>query len=197
MASATLLTDPETETASAAAVGLETARLRLRMFRREDLGALSEITSDPVAMRYIGHGRTLSREETRLNLDSIIAAFRRRGFGRWALESKETGAVVGYCGLSLGDAEAGVELAYLLARSEWGRGLASEAGRACLRYAFETLRLDSVAGLTLHGNRRSRRVLEGLGMSYVGPAHFYGFDCVHYSIPRRDWRDDGSPYRVV
>jgi ribosomal-protein-alanine N-acetyltransferase len=193
---ATLLTEHETETASAA-VGLETARLRLRMFRREDLGALSAITSDPEAMRYIGHGRTLSRQETSVNLDSIIAGFRRRGFGRWALEKKGTGEVVGYCGLSLGSEEVGVELAYLLARSEWGRGLASEAGRACLRYAFETLGLGSVAGLTLHDNLRSRRVLEGLGMSYVGPAHFYGFDCVRYSVPRRDWRDDGSPYRVV
>ena len=196
MVAATLLTADETATA-AAAVRLETARLRLRMFRRDDLGALSGITSDPEAMRYIGYGRTLSRSETGTNLDSIIAAFRRRGFGRWALEKKETGEVVGYCGLSLGSEEVGVELAYLLARSEWGRGLASEAGRACLRYGFETLRLGSVAGLTLHDNRRSRRVLEGLGMSYVGPAHFYGFDCVHYAVTRRDWRDDGSPYRVT
>jgi hypothetical protein len=34
-------------------------------------------------------------------------------------------------------------------------------------------------------------------MSYVGAAHFYGFDCVHYSVSRADWRGDGSPYRVI
>lgn len=196
MVTATLLTETEHE-ADFAASGLETARLQLRMFRREDLDALSEMTADPLVMRYIGHGRALSREETRSNLDSIIAAFRRRGFGRWALESKETGALVGYCGLSLGNQEVGVELAYMLARGVWGRGLALEAGRACLRYGFETLKLASVAGLTFHGNRRSRRVLESLGMSYVGAAHFYGFDCVRYSVSRADWRGDGSPYRVV
>jgi RimJ/RimL family protein N-acetyltransferase len=176
---------------------IETARLRLRMFEPADLDSLCEMTSDPEVMRFIGHGQILTREETRSNLESIIAAFRRRGFGRWALESKATGRLVGYCGLSLGEEEVGVELAYLLARAEWGRGLALEAGRACVRYAFERLGLRSVAGLTLHDNSRSRRVLERLGMSLVGDAHFYGFDCVHYLLARADWRADGSFYRVV
>ncbi len=175
---------------------VETSRLRLRMFGPEDLDAMSAITRDPEVMRYIGYGHPLTREETRDNLASICAGFRRRGFGRWALEMKETGELVGYCGLSLGSEEVGVELAYMLSRGAWGRGLALEAGRACLRYGFEMLDLKSIAGLTLHDNRRSRRVLERLGMSFVRDAHFYGFDCVHYLIAREDWRDDGSPYHV-
>ncbi len=176
---------------------LETARLRLRMFHPEDLDALSEITRDPEVMRFIGHGHPMTREETRANLESIVAAFRRRGFGRWALELKETGALVGYCGLSRGNEDAGVELAYMLARREWGRGLAQEAGRACLRYGFERLGFDAIAGLTFKDNLRSRRVLERLGMKYVRAARFHGFDCVWYSVSRRDWRDDGSHYRVI
>jgi len=176
---------------------VETSRLRLRMFRPEDLDALSGITRDPEVMRYIGHGQPLSREETRENLTRIVSAFSRRGFGRWALELKETGVLVGYCGLSLGNEEIGVELAYMLARGAWGLGLALEAGRATLRYGFERLGLGSIAGLTMHDNRRSRRVLERLGMSFVRAAHFYGFDCVHYAVAREDWRDDGSLYRVT
>jgi ribosomal-protein-alanine N-acetyltransferase len=166
------------------------------MFRPDDLDGLSALTGDREVMRYIGHGHTLTREETRSNLATIISAFRRRGFGRWALELKETGGLVGYCGLSLGNVEFGVELAYLLARRVWGLGLALEAGRATLRYGFERLGLGSVAGLTFHDNLRSRRVLERLGMRYVREAHFHGFDCVHYAVAREDWRDDGSPYRV-
>lgn len=180
-----------------AADEVETSRLRLRMFRPEDLDGLSGMTSDPEVMRHIGHGHPITREETRENLASIIAAFRRRGFGRWALELKETGALVGYCGLSSGNQEFGVELAYLLARRAWGRGLALEAGRATLRYGFERLGLASVAGLTFHNNLRSRRVLERLGMRFVRDAHFHGFDCVHYAIAREGWRDDGSLYRVI
>ncbi|HEY0174350.1 MAG TPA: GNAT family N-acetyltransferase [Pyrinomonadaceae bacterium] len=196
MAAATLHTDAVSAAALFKADAVETSRLRLRMFRHEDLDALCAITRDPEVMRYIGYGHALTREETRANLASIIAAFRRRGFGRWALELKGTGELVGYCGLSLGNEEAGVELAYMLARGAWGRGLALEAGRACLRYGFERLGLKSIAGLTLHDNRRSRRVLSKLGMGFVRDAHFYGFDCVHYLIAREDWRDDGSFYRV-
>lgn len=180
-----------------AAAEIETARLRLRMFTPADLDALAELTSDPEVMRYIGHGRTLTRDETHANLSNIITAFRRRGYGRWALVWKETGALVGYCGLSGGSEEIGVELAYMLARREWGRGLALEAGRAVLRYGFEVLGLGEVAGLTLRGNLRSRRVLERLGMSYVRDTHFHGFECSHYRVAREDWRDTPAPFHTV
>lgn len=193
---ATLHTDAE-PWAPFAADRLETERLRLRVFTPEDLDPMCEITSDPEVMRYIGHGRPLSREETEANLKSIVSAFRRRGFGRWALERKDDGALVGYCGLSQGYEQVGVELAYLLARGAWGSGIATEAGRACLRYGFERLKVESIAGLTMHDNRRSRRVLERVGMKYLRAARFYGFDCVMYAIARSEWRDDGSYYRVI
>lgn len=196
MVAALLHTDAE-PAAPAACDRIETARLRLRMFEPADLDAMCEITSDPEVMRYIGCGRPLSREETQANLESIVAAFRRRGFGRWALERLEGGPVVGYCGLSMMNEEVGVELAYMLARSEWGRGLAAEAGRACLRYGFEKLGFESIAGLTISDNHRSRRVLERVGMKYRHDARFYGFDCVMYSATRDEWRDDGSYYRVI
>ena len=196
MVAVTLHTDAE-PWAAFRADSIETARLRLRMFTPEDLDPLCEITSDPEVMRYIGHGLPLSRDETEANLSNIVSAFRRRGFGRWALEKKAGGRVVGYCGLSLGVEEVGVELAYMLARPEWGTGLATEAGRACLRYGFERLGVESIAGLTMHDNWKSRRVLERVGMRYVRDARFHGFDCVWYSVARRDWRDDGSFYRVI
>jgi ribosomal-protein-alanine N-acetyltransferase len=167
------------------------------MFTLDDLERMCAITRDPEVMRYIGYGRPLSRAETLANLESIVSAFRRRGFGRWALEKREGGGLVGYCGLSQGHDGPGVELAYMLAREEWGRGLAVEAGRACLRYGFERLGVESITGLTMHDNWRSRRVLERVGMKFQRDARFYGFDCVMYSIERRDWRDDGAHYRVI
>lgn len=197
MVAATLHTDAGPSAAHFTHDEVETSRLRLRMFRPEDLDAMSEITRDPEVMRFIGHGRPLTRDETRDNLANIVAAFRRRGFGRWALELKETGELVGYCGLSAGNQEVGVEVAYMLARGAWGRGLAVEAGRASLRYGFERLGVASIAGLTMQDNRRSRRVLERLGMTFVRDAHFYGFDCVHYAVAREDWTDGGSLYRVA
>jgi RimJ/RimL family protein N-acetyltransferase len=191
---------PQTEAppeATPVADELETARLRMRLFRPGDLERMCEITRNPEVMRYIGYGHPLSREETRANLEKIENGFRRRGFGRWALERRDTGVLIGYCGLSAGNPEVGIELAYMLAREEWGKGLALEAGRASLRYGFETLGVHSIAGLTLHGNLRSSAVLERLGMKFVCNARYFDFDCIHYAIARPDWRDDGSYYRII
>ena len=196
MVAATLHTEAP-EVGAFAADELETARLRMRLFTPADLDRLCEITRDPEVMRYIGYGHPLSREETLINLGKIMNGFRRRGYGRWALERRDTGALVGYCGLSGMNPDVGIELAYMLARDEWGKGLALEAGRASLRYAFETLGVDSVAGITLHGNRRSCKVLERLGMKFVREAHYYDFACLHYAIARADWRNDDSHYRVI
>jgi ribosomal-protein-alanine N-acetyltransferase len=176
---------------------IETARLRLRMFTPEDLDALAAIAADPEVMRYIGPGNPLAREEVESNLASIISGFRRRGFGRWAVVKKDSGAMVGYCGLTHGNEEVGVEIAYMLARSEWGNGIASEAARACLHYGFERLGLDSIAGLTRPDNLRSRRVMERAGMRYICDGHYYGYSCVCYSISRDEWSPDGSIHRVT
>ena len=176
---------------------LETARLRLRLFRPDDLDELSAITSDPEVMRYIGPGTPLTREETEFNLTRIIETFRRRGFGRWAVIKKDTGALAGYCGLSYGDEQVGMELAYLFARSEWGKGLATEGASACMRYGFEHLGLDSMAALTRPENTRSRLVMERLKMRYIHTACHYGYSCACYSIKREEWQPDGSMYRVV
>ena len=196
MVAATLDTEAP-EVAAPIADELETARLRLRLFRPEDLDPMCEITSNPEVMRYIGYGHPLTREQTETNLNTIMRGFRRRGYGRWALERRDAGRLIGYCGLSSGNPEVGIELAYMLARAEWGKGLALEAGRAALRYAFEALGVASVAGLTLHGNQRSQTVLERLGLKFVRNARYYDFDCVHYAIGREDWRDDGGHYRVI
>jgi RimJ/RimL family protein N-acetyltransferase len=176
---------------------LETARLLLRPFTPADLDDLYHITRDPDVMRHIGDGHPLTHAETGRNLSMIINTLHRRGFGRWALVLKETGALAGYCGLSMGSQEVGVELAYLLAKSEWGRGLATEAGAACLRYGFENLGLDKIAALTRPDNAKSRRVMERLNMKYLRDSNYHGYSCVWYSISRDDWRPDAPMYRVV
>lgn len=173
---------------------LETARLRLRMFAPGDAFEFSAITRDPEVMRYIGEGRPISAQETATNLDSIINAFRRRGFGRWAVVHKHSGRLIGYCGFSTGISTAGIELAYMLARPFWGHGLATEAARACLRYGFEELRLPSISAITRPSNRRSRRVMEHLAMKFLCEEVYLSYDCVHYSIDRNDFAADDSTY---
>src|SRR5689334_20623864 len=151
---AAVLTDTGTRARLAT---VETARLRLRPFAPGDLDGLWRIASDPDVMRFIGDGRPFTRDETHENLSRIIEVFERRGYGRWALEKKDGGGLIGYCGLGNGIEEVGVELVYLLARSEWGKGIATEAASAALRYGFEALGFHSIAAVTRPNNWRSRR----------------------------------------
>lgn len=179
---------------------LETARLRLRQFSMADVDDFARLTGDAEVMRYIGPGVPIERDEAVQHLGRIVAAFRRRGYGKWALVSKDDGRLVGYCGLGFSFEDVGVELVYLLARECWGRGLASEASRAALGFGFERMGLASIAALTKADNLRSRRVLERLGMTFVRACRYEDYDCALYSI-RRDEFDaararagrDGSP----
>src|SRR3954468_15068259 len=96
---AAVLTNTEARTRHAE---IETARLRLRRFTLEDLDGLWRIARDPEVMLHIGDGVPFTREETLRNLTNIVNAFERRGYGRWALEKKDGGGLIGYCGLARG-----------------------------------------------------------------------------------------------
>lgn len=175
---------------------IETARLRLRMFKTDDLDRLAEIFGDREVVRYLGAqaGTPLSRDETESALASIINYWKKNGLGRWALEFKEDGRLIGYAGLRL--LEGAPEVVYLLAKEYWHRGLATEAARACLRYGFEELKAARVVALTRHGNMASRHVLKKVGLRYVGDAEFFGVHCMLHEIAREDFRPDDSFYSL-
>jgi ribosomal-protein-alanine N-acetyltransferase len=175
---------------------IETRRLRLRLFTPNDLDALCALTSDHEVMRFIGEGVVQPREQIEQNLTNIIAAFRRRGYGRWAIEEKMSGRLAGYCGFGFSVESVGPELVYLLGREFWGRGYVHEAGRACLRYGFEELGLDAVKAVTLPDNWRSRRVMERLGMRYVRSDLYHSYPCVVYELGRAEWQLDDSAYAL-
>lgn len=88
------------------------------------------------------------------------------GYGLWIVELRHSGEVIGDCGLQnmhiSGNAE--VELGYDLRRDQWGRGLATEAATAALRYAFETQGLKRLVSLVRTSNAASARVAEKIGM---------------------------------
>jgi ribosomal-protein-alanine N-acetyltransferase len=164
------------------------------MFTLGDLDRLAEIFGDPEVVRHLGvqAGRPQSREETEGALRSIIAYWGKNGLGRWALEDKAGGELIGYAGLRLLEGEP--EVVYLLAKEYWHKGLATEAARACLRYGFEELGAPRVVALTRHSNAASQRVLARLGLRHTRDAEFFGVHCMFYEIAREDFQPDDSVY---
>jgi len=147
---------------------LVTARLRLRMWRREDADAFAELNAQPEVMRYLRDGAPMSREDSDRLLDACEEHWRRHGFGLWAVELRGSGEFVGFTGLAyptfLPEVMPDVEVGWRLAHRFWKRGYATEGGRAALTYGFDQLGLERVVSIARLDNLASRRVMEKLGM---------------------------------
>jgi len=165
---------------------LETPRLVLRPFRPDDLDDLCPIFGDADVMRYVGKG-VRTRQETEETLLRMIGHWGRHGFGLWAVVDRQQARLIGRCGLCFLDHTPEVELGYTLAKPAWGKGLATEAAHASLKYGFGPLELDRIVAIARPENGASRRVMEKVGMRFEKEAHFYGADVVYYAVSRRDW----------
>jgi RimJ/RimL family protein N-acetyltransferase len=147
---------------------LESARLRLRPWRDTDLPEFAAMSADPQVMRYFP--APLSRLESAALIGRIRGHFAEYGYGLWALERKDTGAFIGFTGLSYVNFAApftpAVEIGWRLAPEHWGLGYASEAAWAALRCAFDRLALDQVVSFTSQLNLPSQKVMQAIGMQH-------------------------------
>jgi RimJ/RimL family protein N-acetyltransferase len=115
--------------------------------------------------RYIGDP-SQTVDQTRERLERYGGWEREHGYTLWAVVERESGRLVGDCGLiPLEGQGPEVELGYRFDREHWGRGYATEAARAALAFGFDTLGLSEIVALTVPANERSRRVMERLGMT--------------------------------
>jgi RimJ/RimL family protein N-acetyltransferase len=145
---------------------LETTRLVLRPIAEADLDGFAAMYGDPEVMRHMGDGRPLTRAATWRTMALFLGHWALRGYGQWALVEKATGRLVGRAGLWNPDGWPGLEVGWLLDRPAWGRGFATEAGRAALAWAFEVLGARRVISVIAPDNVRSIRVAERLGETF-------------------------------
>jgi RimJ/RimL family protein N-acetyltransferase len=169
-------------------VELQTARLTLRMLREADLDAYAEMYADPEVMRYIGDGQPLNRHMAWRNLAMMVGHWSLRGYGLWAAEELSSGALVGRIGFWNPEGWPGFELGWMLRRSFWGRGFATEGARAALQYAFSQLGQPQVISLILPDNAASIRVAQRLGQRLQGPTEVLGKPALLYRITQQEWR---------
>jgi ribosomal-protein-alanine N-acetyltransferase len=148
---------------------IETERLLLRPFIAADLDAIYAVLSRPAVWQYDpGKPRTL--DETHMVLARWIADYELHGFGRFAVVLKETGAIIGYCGLQWLLLDHGVykspevEIFYALAPEYWGHGYITEAAQAVIEFAFTEIKLKRIVATALGDNTRSISVMRRLGM---------------------------------
>ena len=162
---------------------LTTERLHLRPFTLADHRAIHAIYADPAVMRYVGHGAHRTMAETASALRTYGDVLTRHGFSFLAVTERDGGALLGDGGLHpLGGAGPDVELGYTLAGHAWGRGYATELGRALVEFAFTELGLPRVVAQVEPANEASRRVLGKLGMEERGTRTAYGRPHLFYVV---------------
>lgn len=170
---------------------IETERLVLRRFEGRDFEGLARFYADDQVMRHMLPGRGLPRaqaqERAKSNIHNFNDHWERRGYGVWALQDRASGRLLGQCGLRWVPEAEQTELLYLLAKTAWGRGLASEASRAALQFGFDRAGLETLIALTAPENRGSQRVLTKLGFTYTGEGPIWEKTVSWFNLPRESW----------
>ena len=161
---------------------LETDRLVLRSWREDDATAFHAINSDPEVMATLGP--VMSLDEVAALIVRMQGIETDHGHCFWAMERRDDDRLIGWCGAVVGSAGpiAGKrEIGWRMARDCWGQGLVSEAARATIAWLFANRADQSLWAITTPANRRSRAVMERIGMTYVE-----GGDFDHPGVPADD-----------
>lgn len=122
------------------------------------------VYGDAQAMRWVGDGKPLDLAQCRHWIEVTLRNYATRGYGMFALASRDTGAVIGFCGLVHPGGQADAELKYALSRACWGKGLATEAAAAMLSFAASAKGIERVIATVDPDNIASQRVLLKAGM---------------------------------
>jgi RimJ/RimL family protein N-acetyltransferase len=160
----------------------ETPRLWLRRPNADDFDALFEIHEDPEVLRHLTtvpnrvEDRPCSAQPTmiaaaeharkgsaRVTFHQMMLHWQIRGSGQWVVVEKTTGEVIGRVGLCFSEEVSAVELGWVIRRSRWGHGFATEAARAAAQYAFDMVGVTEVISRIQPSNHASIRIAEKVG----------------------------------
>jgi len=166
---------------------IETERLTLRRMQSDDASALLEIFSDPIAMRYFGV--IFDRARMDAWVQSNLEHEQQHGFSLLSVILKDNGEIIGDCGLETDtiDGRSIVGIGFDFRRSYWGKGYATEAAQAVLKYGFTQYEFDRISGWIDPENKPSQRVAERIGMSVERYVVRGGKTYALYCITREDW----------
>lgn len=160
---------------------LQTERLMLREYRREDFGAFANHFANPVSSVHFARvdGHTAWRV-----FCSHAGLWLLDGAGWWAVEERQTGQLVGNVGAFFREDSTVMELGWNTYSAFWGKGYAKEAAAAALSYAFEIRREPKVRALIVSGNEPSIRVAQRLGLVYEADIEMFGKPIGCYTCER-------------
>ena len=181
---------------------LETERLVLRPIGPEDVDSLHALWMQPGVRRWIFDDEVIPRARVEEEVETNRRNFAAHGVGLWAATARggsaggPTGDLAGFCGFRHFHEPPELQLLYGVADSLAGRGLAAEAARAAIRFAFEERGVARVAASADAPNAASIRVMEKAGLRFEKRVTLHGLDTVFYALDRDAWHADGACYEL-
>lgn len=182
---------------------LETDRLRLRRLRLEDAPDVFAYTSDPEVALYTSWDAHESIDVAENFVRWVTDRYARGQVAPWGVEHKDDGKIIGTCGFGAwATHDARAEIAYALARPDWGRGYTTEAVRTVIDFGFRSMKLNRVYAHCVVENTGSWRVMEKAGMQREGVLRQHVWnkgtfcDVLLYGLLRQDW-SQGRTDRVA
>jgi [ribosomal protein S5]-alanine N-acetyltransferase len=170
--------------------GLETPRLITRFLTQEDVIPWLEYCRDPECTRFTAFPGKTPEELAQFFIDRAIARYAEGTYGVQGLISKESGELVGMCGImvQIVNNKAEVEVGYHLIRRHWGKGYATEATIAFRDYGFENNVADSLVSIIDPKNMASKKVAGRMGMKLVVKNVLFRDEAYNlFRITRREW----------
>ena len=170
-----------------------TDRLTLRPFADGDLDSYARIMMSAPVRALLHMPDDFDEYASWQQLAAFVGQWELRGTGQWAVEERSTGRLVGRAGTHWPHRFdwPGVEVGWALDPAVWGKGYATEAGRASVDWAFETLDVDELCSLIHVENPRSAAVAKRLGFEPVETrtyAWHTGIEHTHWRLTHADWQ---------
>ncbi len=148
---------------------LESERLFFRSIKRSDLNDIYEYSSNPSTSQYLLWRPHADVDETKEFINIVLSKYKSGDYNDWAIVYKETGKMIGTCGFTKIDEENRVaEIGYVLNPRYWGRGIATEAVKKVLEFAFDVMNFNRVEAKFMFGNDASLKVMKKVGMTFEG-----------------------------
>jgi RimJ/RimL family protein N-acetyltransferase len=163
---------------------IETSRLLLRPPEAVDVQPMVEIHQDPDVIRYLGNGVPGGVAVAWRNVALMIGHWHMRGYGPWIITSKRDGQVLGRAGLWNAEGGPGVELGWMVRRSAWGQGIATEAAEAARDWAWTHVDTDRLICVIRASNAPSIRIAEKLGARLEYREMVNGAEVLTYGLHR-------------
>lgn len=172
---------------------IETERCLIRPLALTDAAGIFELDSNFEVHRFLGKNPIKTIEEAENTIKFICKQYTDLGIGRWAITDKATADFIGWTGFKyiidpINNRVNYHDFGYRLIERYWGKGIATETGKACIDHAFETLNLDTVYAMCEAGNVGSVNVLQKCGLIQLETFDFDSIPHRFFSLSKKEWQ---------